>query len=350
MASQERGRAEWGGAMTVAQVAAEADLVQPVAATPGWTENLLFQVHDGAAGVAVWAHWGRIPEAPAIWEGVVAVYLPGRRLLVSRSFGRASRIDEASSGPLSFRCVEPGKRWQVHFDGMARPATAEQTAAGPLTDGETERLELDLAFTGIHPLWSATGDLGGQTWAHAHLEQAGQVSGSIVHSGHRIPVQAFGFRDHSHGPRDSAALTGDTWCSGVFPSGRAFLAFEVWQATGASLAKGFVWDGSRPVDAQPIALPRLTDPHGAPRAFTLELATPVRPERIHVDQRACMTWTLDRPVGMTAGARLDARDDILLTEGPARLLWDGERADGWIEKSSRPSLFTPTQTHQEVQP
>lgn len=329
-------------------VADERDRIQQVPDTAGWTENLLFQTFDVQAGVALWAHWGRMSQAPSIWEAAFVVFLPGQRLLVSRSFGPSPHQDRASSGSASFRCMRPGKSWHVSFDGMARPATPADMAAGVLGDGHHERLMADLAFTAVHPLWIPTDDLTSQTWAQAHLEQGGRVTGRIEHDRTSIDIDASGFRDHSYGPRDTAGLLGDTWCSGVFPSGRAVLAFEVWQREGPGLSAAFVWKDNGLHDATANPLPRLAGHTPAPGGLTLELTTPARVEHISVEYDMPMTWTLDRPVGMTAGARVDGSDGILLTESPARLTWDGETAGGWVERSLRPSGIEPEHQHKGV--
>jgi hypothetical protein len=59
-----------------------------------------------------------------------------------------------------------------------------------------------------------------------------------------------------------------------------------------------------------------------------------------IDVEGClepMTWTWGYPVGLVPGALSDGRDGAIMCELPALLSWDGERADGWIEKSFRPS-------------
>jgi hypothetical protein len=321
-----------------ADVLAEHDRIQTIPDTPGWAENCVFQVHDAAAGHSVWCHWGRMPGAPEIWEAVIAVYLPGDGLLVSRSYGRSPADQAASSGPLSFRCEEPNRSWVASFDGMARAATTAETFTGPLREGTVERLQAELSFTGLHPTWSAHGAMDQQSWASAHLEQAGWVVGRLEIAGRRIEIDAFGFRDHSYGPRDYSRMLGDTWCTAVFPSGRAVLVIQVWQLDGPALIKGFVWDGTTMHEATDSQVPRLSGADGQPHEFELAITTNLGTERMQVAQQHCMAWTMAEPSALLPGATV-SDPTIYCTEGPALISWDGETAAGWIEKTLRPGHF-----------
>ena len=300
---------------------------------PAWTENAVFTMYDRAAGVSVWAHWGRFPRHQHIWEGYVSVFLPDGRILISRGFGPSERADEASSGPARLRCEKPGERWRMRFDGMLRPATEAQLAAGPLEDGPVEHVEIDLAFVAVHPLYG--GGAQEQGWATAHFDQGGRITGTVRHEGVEHPISSYGFRDHSYGPRDYSTVIGDTWCTAVFPSGRALLAVEVWQTSGPPYGQGFIFDGETMHPATSMEVPRLASVEGAPHTFAMTITTDAGVETVEVRQQASMAVTFGRPVGLVAGARTDDPELPVITEGPARVTWNGEITDGWIEKSMR---------------
>lgn len=300
---------------------------------------MVLQVHDSAACVSVWAHWARIAGAPHIWEGVVAVFLPQGRLLVSRTFGEAAAADETGSS-LRLRCVEPGRRWALRFDGMARPTSTAEVQAGHLADGPVEHVVLDLEFDALTPLWSLHGQMDGQTWGHAHLEQAGRITGTVEHSAGTAAIASFGFRDHSYGPRDYAGLLGDTWCAAVFGDGRALLALHVWQVDGPGLATGFLWDGQGMHPLTDSKLPRLAGRDASPHRFTLEFTTALGRERVEVEQLHATAWGMNEPVGFPAGTPSE-HGALMATEGPARITWGDAVADGWIEKALRTSHFGP---------
>ncbi|BDB39648.1 MULTISPECIES: DUF7065 domain-containing protein [Mycobacterium] len=314
------------------------DCIQQDPGAPGWSENLVIQAHDTCSDVSVWAHWSRIPGSSHIWEGVLAVYLEKSQLLVSRTFGPSAYEQTASSGPLSFECVTPAEAWRMRFDGMARRTCSQSVSAAALSDDVFERLSVDLDFVGVHPIWSAHGSMEEQSWATAHLEQGGRIRGQVTVAGHQVEINTTGFRDHSYGPRNYRGMAGNTWCTAIFPSGRAILGLNVWQTAGPGLAVGFVWDGTQMHDATEVRLPQLRSTDGEPAAFVAEIATSSGTERIAVKQTHRMTWTLNEPVGMTAGA-LNDTDAIRVVESPATITWGDETAGGWIEKTLRPSQF-----------
>lgn len=316
------------------------DRLQAVGGLRNWSENLVLQVNDPRAGVSVWAHWSRIPpkpgswDGPAIWEAVLTGYLPGGVLLTSRSFGPSPMADVASSGPAGFRCVEPLRRWELRFTGMARRVRTADAVAGPVTDGPVEPLEVTLGFEGSHPVWDAGHGVSGSTWASAHLEQGGRITGRMRCLDGVLDIDGHGFRDHSYGPRDYSGMAGNTWVSGVFPSGRAIVALAVWpEPSGAPASLGFVWDGSSMHDAVRVDLPPLAAADGSPAESEISIATAAGVETLTVAATHQMNYSLDAPVGMILGTA--GREFITVAECPAVLRWDGEETAGWYEKSYR---------------
>jgi hypothetical protein len=328
---------------TALEVAPARDLMQPIGRTPNWSENLLFVMYGrtGSAAPAGWAHWSRVPARPQLWEGILALYLPDGGLLLHRSFGAGPEPQHAaSSGPLSFRCVQPMRHWSIHLDGMMRRTDTAQVTTGTLPDGPWEPVRFDAEFTGIAPTWSAHG-LDRQEWADEHLEQPGRIVGSVRIGDTEYALDTHGFRDHSYGPRDYAKILGDGWLSGVFPSGRTVLAIVVWTLTDGvpPYVVGFVDDqhGRHPVTD--FRLPMLAGADGSPAEFTAEVRTEQGSSTIEVAMTHRTNYTLDNPVGMTLGTRGDP-SDLIAVEGPARLRWDGEETDGWIERFIRVNRLT----------
>jgi hypothetical protein len=328
------------------------DAIQRIREQPNWTENLLFVMYaaPGADGLAAWAHWSRVPARPRLWEGILALYLPGGELLLHRSFGPAGPGDDepghggaagipdggtAGTGSLSFRSVVPLRRWSVRLDGMMRRTSTAEVSAGPLADGPWEPVRFAADFEGIAPTWSARG-LDDQEWADGHLEQPGRITGSAVLGGRELTFETHGFRDHSYGPRDYAKILGDAWLSGVFPSGRSLLAIVVWTRVDGvpPYVVGFVDDASGRHPVTELRLPRLAGVDGSPAEFTAEVVTPAGTAVIEVAMTHRTNFTMDNPVGMTLGTRSGA-DDLIAAEGPARLRWDSEETDGWIERFLR---------------
>lgn len=312
---------------------ADIDAIQEIRELPGWSENLVVQVWDARAGISIWAHWGRIPGHPTIWEGIITCYLPGGEILTGRSFGSSALPDAASSGLATAYCVEPSRRWRVEFAGMVRRTTSHDVARGPLGDGDVEFLEVELDFVGLHPVWSAGEHMSDADWASCHLEQGGRFTGTVRHRNGEAVIDAVGFRDHSHGPRDFSMLLADTWVTAVFPSGTVMSGLGVWPLTGDPVQMGFVWDGATMHEVRGVDVPQLADPSGLPRDSQVCLMTASATQVCQVSMTHCMTYSFQEPAGMILGATDDGK--VIVTEGPAEVRWRDESTTGWFEKNYR---------------
>lgn len=132
-----------------------------------------FQPNQGvmSAGAYFWDHTGRTPadilHARNFWH----LPIPDQPL---------SNIQLANG--ISYRCLEPLSRYQLSYRDP--DALGDDSARG--------RIHVELTFTAIaEPNYLA----------HSHLDQPGRYQGTIVLDGETIPVDAFGFRDRSWGPR-----------------------------------------------------------------------------------------------------------------------------------------------------
>lgn len=315
-----------------------ADSIQEIASLPNWSESLVIQVHDPGTGMAVWAHFSRMPVAPEIWEGDLVVFDEDDTLLVSRTFSRSTRGDEAG-GILRMRCLERGQRWSLAFDSMATRVTSAQSLAAPVGDGDVEHVTVDLLFEGIHPLWSPGGVMHSQSWGSGHVEQAGRITGQVVINGRTHSIDGHGFRDHSYGPRDYAKMIGDTWANGVFPDGTVLLALAVWaDPTGSAPVRlGFFWDGQSMHELEDTNLKMLSSLDGQPdrTRFTARYSTGAIEVDVELTHR--MGFTLQTPVGMSLGATPSRSDLALVVESPVILRRGDQTAYGWYEQSRRRS-------------
>ena len=323
-------------------IVAEDDLLHaPPEDIANWSENLQLVVNDGRTGVYV--HLGRQTDDPGIWEGILVVFLDGEQLLVSRTFGRAPTLSAATSGPLSFRPVVPLREWELTFDGMARPISRAEGAAGPVTEGVVVPVTLTLSVHGTTPIWGvgsrpdtartsgvSSSSLHAQDWANTHVEQACRVSGRLVGPGFDRPIDNVGFRDHSVGPRDFTHLSSEVWSCCAFPSGRAFVGLHVVQDNRPEpFTHGFVFDGEKLHDMDSFAGPVLTSPLGDPHDFDVRFSSGAGVAELTGQLSNSMAFTFDYPFRMPMGPR--ARGAVPV-EGPARYLWDGEEGFGWLER------------------
>jgi hypothetical protein len=74
-----------------------------------------------------------------------------------------------------------------------------------------------------------------------HYESCGRVYGSIQAGGKEVEVEAFGFQDHSWGPRVYASLLTHRWCYAVFGED-LFLSIAKFVGEGGTYSRGYVFD------------------------------------------------------------------------------------------------------------
>jgi hypothetical protein len=82
---------------------------------------------------------------------------------------------------IRYRCVEPLQSYEIAFD-----------------DPDGDELHVELTFRAVAPP---------HYLGQSHLDQPGRYQGHVVLRGERIPVDSFGFRDRSWGPRSQFGST-----------------------------------------------------------------------------------------------------------------------------------------------
>jgi hypothetical protein len=162
----------------------------PTSGDPYWTETCwftftvperrlsgqlypFFQPNQGvlSAGAYFWDHTGHTPA----------------EILHARQFWHLPIPDQPLSdirlpNGIAYRCLEPLHRYELTYDD---PDAVEG-------GGGESAIHVELTFTALAP----PNYLG-----ESHLDQPGRYVGTIVLAGEDIPVDAFGFRDRSWGPR-----------------------------------------------------------------------------------------------------------------------------------------------------
>ena len=157
----------------------------PTTDDPEWTETCWFTFTVPERGLS-----GQLYPYFKKNQGVAAggaFFWDGRRerpetCLYAKQFWHLPLADDARltnlklANGIDYTCLEPQKRWAVRYDDP---------------DGGDE-IHVDLTFTGVVP----PNMLGA-----SHVDQAGRYQGTIVLHGEEIPVDSYGFRDRSWGPR-----------------------------------------------------------------------------------------------------------------------------------------------------
>jgi hypothetical protein len=201
-----------------------------------------------AAGAFFWDHTGGTPadilHARQFWH----LPIPDQPL-----------SDIALGNGITYRVVEPLRRYALTYDD---PDATEPAARA---------IHVDLMFNAIAP----PNYLG-----ESHLDQPGRYVGTIVLAGEEIPVDAFGFRDRSWGPRpqfgrgihNSGALSGG-YSYATASADHAFHAITMDFGAGALAIHGYVMrDGERSMVASGTRRVVARDPRTAyPLRVALDL-------------------------------------------------------------------------------
>ncbi len=157
--------------------------------------------------------------------------------------GPDGRSNVLGAGPMSFRCVEPFRKWVVSYNGMAYDGSVQQQIArqfsvyadsGPYDFPRTP-LSYQVELTMVTPAWvqdyrtevlagmsdKEKADAGSMGYGY-RIEQLFRGEGNLTLDGVTRDFKAVGSRIHRQSVRPMAAFRGHCWQSAVFPDGRAF--------------------------------------------------------------------------------------------------------------------------------
>ena len=193
---------------------------------PGWSENYCLHGYDYTNNVGFWIHMGTWPLDTSIWRETLIVFLPEARAAVYRGYARSDTSEGPRGSLLSLKCLTVADRWQIFYSGPARVVSAGELFESPLAEKPSDRLDLDIEFNALSPIWDFTQ---GETRSFRHhYEQMIAVRGKIGIGGTQFEVTGHGYRDHSRGPRNLSDWLQHTWIHGQFEDGTGFAVFQLW--------------------------------------------------------------------------------------------------------------------------
>ena len=139
-------------------------------------------------------------------------------------------------GTLEYLCREPGKRWQLKYNGPVYQGNQEKNLSLDLTWGAMGTI-IDFDHTGAL-LDQTAKEMARQPWNRlffqklrelhkVHYEQAGDVNGTLLWKGKEYSFSGQGVRDHSFGTRHWEEWDRHFWFLGVLEDGRYFNASAI---------------------------------------------------------------------------------------------------------------------------
>ena len=324
---------------------------------PFWSENLLFALYDPASDVGLWLHLGTVPNDWTLWHEMNYAFLPGDEGVLSMwSYHRTVPERRPGGAGMTFRCIEPFRRWHVSFDGYGLHTSNEAMQEGPARVGPTRRFVVDLEVESATPAWDAhtaagvetgRGSMHDQGWAKEHYEQLYRARGTVVLGGDEIAFDGYGWRDHSQGPRGGD--TGAPWGGHViigtlYDSGRGWGLSRYWTPDGLiSLEGGWVaGDDGVLHHAEVTEAPRLRELVMAGEELPIGLRWPGGELTTTIRTRRSL-W-LSMMKGLVVGRDLDGPGLMyVLNHGTAP--WDGEQGHVYVERSDPLNAFCEVLRH-----
>jgi hypothetical protein len=193
-----------------------------------WSENYCFFGHDYQSNVGLYLHIGRWAQDPTIWREQVYIYLPDGTSLSYRSLGRGDCSEGPVGALLRMKCREPGKRWEVEYEGPTIHTDPRMLLSGPLRESILQKMDLRIRFEGLGPpmMYHIADNTTIGRW---HYEQEIALDGIVHFGGREYPIRGYGWRDHTRGPRYLTRLRGHVNTSGRLPDGTFFSCFVLWE-------------------------------------------------------------------------------------------------------------------------
>lgn len=291
-----------------------------------WEENRLLQANFSFAD-------GRVLNGAGRGSAPSAIDSDGRPTIIG-------------AGPLSFRCIEPFRRWSVTFDGLANDGRVSEQIDGRFktrTPTPT-RVRLEAAMTMVTPAWvqevaidpakmSAEEITNARSMGLGYrFEHHFRAHGILEIDGKKREFKATGTRVHRQSIRRLEGFIGHCWLSAVFPDGRAFGCLVYPPLPGSteySYNDAAIYQGGRLVRAQVVKAPLLRRLVGHGDDVSVELESELGRTRIE-GVTALSTFRVNN-------ADIGGLD---LQQGAGRFTWDGQAAYGMVERSSHESLTT----------
>ena len=198
---------------------AEDDYLHPLGPEHNFNESMYFNFFDPARSIGGFLRLGnRANEGHA--EMTVTLYVGDGRVLFMFKRAAIDNNDAFDAGGCRFEVIEPGQKLRTVYEGSVIDMKDPRAMADPraaFANNPRRKVLVDLEHDAVGPMYGSAGsdsesDLpADQQFAKAHYEQHMAVRGQIRIDDEVLPIDGFGLRDHSWGPRFWQAIESYEW-------------------------------------------------------------------------------------------------------------------------------------------
>jgi hypothetical protein len=273
----------------------------------------------------------------------------GRALNGAARGAPPSAIDEdgrptiIGAGPLTFRCIEPFRRWTMIYHGSALDGTVQEQIDRTFGKRGSKPIKLHVDMTMVTPAWVQETSLdpnmseiekanAGAMGLGYRFEHHLRAVGTYEIDGRTYNFKGVGTRIHRQSIRRLEGFFGHCWLSAVFPDGSAFGSLAYPPRGGSdeySYNDAAIYKDGRLYPARIVKAPFLRRIVPSGDEMVLELES-VLGRTVIEATTALTTFRIGNPdIG-----RLN------LQQGGALFRWGDQKAYGMCERSTHESLTT----------
>ena len=255
--------------------------------------------------------------------------------------GADGRPRICGSGPLSFELVEPFRHWRARYDGIATETSVSEQLDGwfpGFSGGPEVPVSFEFDLRSAAPPWETGSLLEEAAWVMANqeegdlmggprFEQLFRAEGMVTVGDDEFPIHGGGLRVRRTGVRRLATFWGHAWQSAVFPSGRAFghCVYPPRADGKPTFNEGFLFEGEGDlIPARVVQAPWLTTLSADPQDVSVVLET--ADGTTTIEGETILPTFMVMPEGIGPG--------LTLQQTIVRYTWDGETANGMLERST----------------
>lgn len=215
-----------------------------------FNESMYFNVYDPTVEAGGFFRIGnRANEGYA--EMTVCLYLPGGRVAFMYQRPPIADNERFDAGGLQITVDEPFERLRVTYEGPVVMLDDPLQMADPkkaFTENPHERCRAEIEFRRASDPIGGESDRpekAGEEFARGHYEQLTAGRGFLEVGDESWPIDGFGLRDHSWGPRTWQAPFYYRWLTANVGPDFGFMGSRIARRDSDGVRAGFVWEDGR---------------------------------------------------------------------------------------------------------